>query len=264
MSNKPSNKHYQGGHPKKEAGTHNRSPEELAAINETFVAFSEKYEETNKKNPSRDGWKFRIEVATAVGVGVYTLITAGLLIAGLYQLKASADQIEIMRDTEHRQLRAYVGMNPGDVEDFGVSGKQKIRFIRKNFGSTPAYDVGFSKLGFSIIKIGDPIDFGMTGCVGPGIPGQITMFPTTELPWIITLGDTKNVTQQSADRLVGLFTNAELQLVKSGDRQFVYWGTACYRDAFNKPHFTNYCWMYKGASMTARDAEACLTHNDSD
>jgi hypothetical protein len=132
------------------------------------------------------------------------------------------------------------------------------------FGSTPAYDVGYSKLGFSIIKVGDRIDFGISGCAAPSIPGQVTMFPTTELPWTVTLGDPKLVTQQSVDKLAEAFTSPEVQLVKSGDRQFVYWGTVCYRDAFNKPHFTNYCWMYRGASMTARDAEGCLQHNDSD
>ena len=40
--------------------------------------------------------------------------------------------------------------------------------------------------------------------------------------------------------------------------------TVCSRDAFGASHFTNYCWMYKGTSMTAKDAEGCLGHNDSD
>ena len=243
MSQKPRDKHQHGGHPQKPSGTHNNSPEELAAINKTLIAFSEKYDEGKEKNPGREHTRFIVEVCVAVGVGIYTLITAGLLAASLIQLK-------IMQDTEHRQLRAYVGMAPGDVEDFGVAAKQRIKFIRKNFGGTPAYNVGFSNVGFSIIKPGSNINTGVSDCVSPKIAGQITMFPTVELPWTVTI-DPK------------LFPSERLQLVKAGDEQFVYWGTACYHDAFGVPHFTNYCWMYKGSNMTAKDAEACLTHNDS-
>ena len=157
--------------------------------------------------------------------------------------------LELQKGSNERQLRAYVGMTPGDVEDFGVSDKQRVRFIRKNFGSTPAYEVGFSTVGLSTIKIGEPINTGPGGCTTSMIPGQITMFPTVELPWIIIISGP-------------VFTPDQIQLVKSSNRQFVYWGTICYNDTFAKPHFTNYCWMYKGSSMTARDAEACLTHND--
>jgi hypothetical protein len=155
-------------------------------------------------------------------------------------------------------------MNPGDIEDFGISGKQRIKFIRKNYGATPAYEVGFSKIGLSIISEGEPIDTGASDCgTPPAITGQITMFPTVELPWNVIIGKSPDITPQSVAKLGGLFTPEQVQLVKSGDRRFVYWGTVCYQDTFKALHFTNYCWMYKGSSMTARDADACLTHNDS-
>jgi hypothetical protein len=252
MSQNRNNQRRHGGHPEKPAGTHNNSPEELAAINQTLIALSKKYDEANEKDPGRERWKFPIEVGTAVGIGIYTLITLGLFIASLLQLSSSSGQLTVMQDTEHRQLRAYVGINPGDVEDFGVASKQRVKFIRKNFGATPAYDVGFSAVGFGTIKIGESINTGPTGCSDNSpSAGLITMFPTVELPWNILISGP-------------VFTPDQVQLVKSGDRQFVYWGTICYRDAFGAAHFTHYCWMYKGASMTGKDAEACLGHNDSD
>jgi hypothetical protein len=45
---------------------------------------------------------------------------------------------------------------------------------------------------------------------------------------------------------------------------FIYYGTFCYNDAFKRPHFTDFCYMFHGKSMTAEDAEACLGRNDSD
>jgi hypothetical protein len=235
-------KHHHGGHPKKPPGTHNNSPEELAAINETLKAFSERYEEDKEKNPGRDSWKFRIEIATALGVGIYTLITAGLFIAALYQ-------IAIMQDTERRQLRAYVGVAPGDIEDFGGP-NQRLRVVRKNSGLTPAYNIGFSAAGFGTIKPGESINTGPEGCAAYHPVKLATMFPGLELPLTIIITDK--------------YSPEEIQLVKSGNRQFVYFGNICYHDAFGAVHFTNYCWMYKGTSMTAKDADACLGHNDSD
>ena len=45
--------------------------------------------------------------------------------------------------------------------------------------------------------------------------------------------------------------------------QLVYAGIIFYKDAFGDRHYTRYCWMFTGESMAAKDAEACLGHNDS-
>jgi hypothetical protein len=264
MSNNHRNRQQHSSHSGGPATAHHGSTaEETAALNETLKSFSEKYHEDDPKKSRRERIKFRLEIALGVGVALNIALTIGLLVAAAIQAKYSGEQVNVALDSEHRQLRAYVGMNPGDIDDFGISGKQRIRFIRKNFGATPAYDVGFSQLGFSIVKIGQPIDTGRSGCNTPAIPGLITMFPTTELAWTITIGKNDDVRPEVAAKLGGMFAPEEVQLVKSGDRQFVYWGTVCYKDAFNVPHFTNYCWMYKGTSMAAKDAEGCLGHNDS-
>lgn len=53
-------KHHnpQAGHPQKPAERHHDGAVELAAINETLKSLSKKYDENNKKNPTRDKIKF--------------------------------------------------------------------------------------------------------------------------------------------------------------------------------------------------------------
>jgi len=92
----------------------------------------------------------------------------------------------ISRDTEKRQLRAYVGVSPGDVENFG-SGDQRLRLIRKNYGGTPAYDVGFSEIGFVIEPVGNPLPTTPQGCMAPRLPGLVSMFPSMELSLTINI-----------------------------------------------------------------------------
>lgn len=207
--------------------------------------------DANRDQPERKRKPSWIEIATLVLV----VATTVLLVAQDVILNSSDETfkstLKQQVESSERQLRAYIGIAPGDIENFGVADKWRVRFVRKNFGSTPGYNVGFSSVGFAIIKLGDPINTGAYACSAPSYPGLITMFPTTELDWSIIVSDEK------------VFDASQLQMVKNGTLQFVYWGTICYHDAFNKPHYTNYCWMYSGKSMTARDAQGCLGHNDS-
>lgn len=265
MSRKPVSK------PARESSGPGNTAEATRAVERAISGFSDRYFDGNDEGDARERTRFRLEKWLAGGVALNVFLTIGLLIAGVIQtyyggqqVRASQDQLRVMGDTERRQLRAYVGMAPGDVEDFGVEGKQRIRFVRKNYGSTPAYNVGYSKIGLGIIHPGQSIDTGQEGCAQPLINRQLTLFPTVELPWTVVIGKNENVKPGSAEVLTGVFSREQIQLVKSGDMQFVYWGTVCYHDAFGAPHFTNYCWIYKGQSMTTKDADACLQHNDSD
>ena len=148
MSKEPRDQKPHGGQPNKPADHHGSSPVELAAINETLLAFAKKYDENNKKSPRRDWWQFVLEIAAVVGVAAYTVITGGLFVASLYQLSASGDQLKIsqdqlkvMQDTEIRQLRAYVHITGGTITVAGNPSGPLDVTIRpgvKVFGQTPA------------------------------------------------------------------------------------------------------------------------------
>src|SRR3954451_10924793 len=75
-------------------------------------------------NPTKEE-KHWLEYATAACASIAAI---GAIAAAIF----TAMQAWIANDSEKRQLRAYVGMTPGDVEDFGVVNKQRVRFVRKN------------------------------------------------------------------------------------------------------------------------------------
>jgi hypothetical protein len=196
----------------------------------------------NQRTPKREG-KHPLDVAIFLFLVITAVATAA---AACY----TRSQWLVAADSESRQLRAYVGVVPGDVEDFGGP-NQRLTLIRKNYGQTPAYDVGASVVGVTIVKASGPaaIVIPPSGCGVPSVYGLITMFPSMTLPLSIDIKEN--------------FSKNELALVQLGESGFVYYGTVCYHDAFGESHYTNYCWMYKGTDMTAKTAEGCLQHNDS-
>jgi hypothetical protein len=158
-------------------------------------------------------------------------------------------------DTEHRQLRAYVGTIPAGIENFGDITKQRFKLTIKNFRTTPAYDVGnlisdhniFSKTG-TIQVVEKP-----EGCGQPSFRELVTLFPGGQHVFIFT-GIQHAV---SGERL------NHVSDIDSMDA-FIYYGTICYHDTFGMPHYTNYCWQFSGKNMAAENAEGCREHNDSD
>jgi hypothetical protein len=194
-----------------------------------------------------------------IGIGLMVLGTLGATSVAAYwtswQWSAANEQLKTMQDTEQRQLRAYVGIIPGDVENFGSPDAFRLKLVRKNYGMTPAYDMGFTVVGSDIIDPKQPVITGVSGaqgCVKPNFQGLITMFPGAELPLTITLSQ-----HNFSPERIGYVKNGNGTLV------FMYWGNICYNDAWNHPHFTDYCWMYKGTDMSAKAADGCLTHNNS-
>lgn len=203
----------------------------------------ERHEHHIHQDKSRSEWILEVVIA---------LMVLGTLIATSIAAYWTSWQWKTADDTERRQLRAYIGVAAGDVEDFGIEGKQRVHLVRKNHGQTPAYEVGFSSIGsFVVSPVGGRFTVNQPGaCSAPSVAGLITMFPTVELPLTINTQGAPAPKEQ-------------IQLVKSGDTQFVYFGNVCYRDAFGVSHYTNYCYIYKGTSMTSKDADPCLQYNDS-
>jgi hypothetical protein len=256
MRRKPVDEKPKGRQPGS-APTYQQNPtaSQIAAVNKTLIAIGEQQEKASEEGGRREDKRYRTEILVATGVGIYTLITAGLFIAALKQVGAAKDQvgsandqIKIMRDTEHRQLRAYLGILGGDLENFGDKDKQTFTFVRKNYGQTPAYDVTWSSQGQAIIQIGQPIP--IVEGAPPDISHLISIFPGMEMPFKIT------TTTAPKDRM--------LYVTQSDKMYYVYYGTVRYKDTFGESHYTKYCWMFKGKSMSSKDAEGCLGNNDSD
>lgn len=178
--------------------------------------------------------------SATVLVALYTVITMGLAIVGAFQLGVS-------RDTERRQLRAYIGIVPGQVE--GISDAPIGNFIQKNYGLTPAYLVGIDRIEGRILKNKTIFALPMPGCARPRERGLTSTSPTMELPLKIKI---PNITQEQIDNVV-----------YGSDYMFLFDGEICYFDAFGFTHFTHFCWKYHDSSMNAKDADACMEYNDS-
>lgn len=121
--------------------------------------------------------------------------------------------------------------------------------VRKNYGQTPAYNVITLPALQDVIRINGNLPTTFNIEQPSGIQGGLTMFPSMEMPFY-------SVKTQ--------LTNQQVQLAKDGtEYEVVFMGILFYTDAFQVKHYTRYCWLYKGSSMTAKDAQGCWAHNDS-
>jgi hypothetical protein len=198
-------------------------------------------DETHHSQASKPKGRHWLEYAIFIFVIATTVATG-------WAAYFTQQQWEVTSDQEKRQLRAYVGIVPGDVENLGDIGKQTWNASRKNYGQTPAYDVAIVAYGQSIIHTGEPIPTNPP-LPPPDIRGAITLFPTADL----------------ALRLKGIAINKEklTEFLNADGFQLVYFGTIQYHDIFDQRHFTYFCWMYSRDHPNGKDAEGCLGHNDS-
>jgi hypothetical protein len=68
-----------------------------------IVAIAEEVQRTRKEAYAAEADKRWREILTVGGILIYTIITAGIAFIGLYQA-------QIFKETEKRQLRAYIGL----------------------------------------------------------------------------------------------------------------------------------------------------------
>ncbi|MBR1121385.1 hypothetical protein JQ628_07645 [Bradyrhizobium lablabi] len=229
--------------------------EETSALNRTLKEFVSSYQADQTANERRNGTRFRIEVFLAIGVAINIALTIGLLIAGVFQTKHAGDQaktgqeqLAVARDTETRQLKAYVGVVQQGLENFGTP-QQALKITRKNFGLTPAVDLFMAPPAIAVLNRGQ--QFGPVHCTpAPAVVNTFTLFPQQESNF--TIKGFAGVSQEQVDLVK-----------KGGDYVLVYWGALHYKDVFGAQRCTRYCWSFSGANMDAANAELCFQHNDS-
>lgn len=210
---------------------------------------------SSTQKPQKNGRDLHDRVATIVIPLTFVAATTAAVFTGI-AASHTGRQADIAADAEKRQLRAYVGIKPGDIENFGDQKDQTWTLIGKNYGQTPAYEMGFAVRIGDIIRAGrDTIPSYNPCSIEPKQSGFLSLSPGMDMTFYKT--GTKS------------FSAAQLNFVRDNeghmnenDMVFVYYGSLCYKDAFGRPHYTSFCWMYKGKSMTAKDAIACVGNND--
>lgn len=196
----------------------------------------------------RAGIKFWVEIAVAAGVAINIALTLGILIVGGRQVTASQNQLEIMRDSERKQLKAYVGLTQHGIQNFGTP-TQTLKISRKNYGLTPAIDLFMTPPNIAVVQIDRLTQFAPTLCTpAPTVVNSFTLFPQQESNFEMR---GHNITLEQVD------------LVKKGTTFVImYWGALFYKDVFGNRHCSRYCWTFKGADMSEAAADTCFQHND--
>lgn len=216
-----------------------------AAIN----ALGEKYEASQKDRPEHDRQTLLWAKRAGIGVGIYTLITLGIAIIALCQLQTA-------RDTEMRQLRAYVGT--GEIST--IQQPKGIALQIANHGQTPAVDVKvFSNwtdfpadqgipVGFRFPEENDcPKDVAQGG-QGNGVAGSGVLFPNEPMNSVV---QRPLQCPSQAKRILDAI---------AAKRMIILYGHIEYRDVFDQPRVTTFCinWVPDSSSTM------CDRHNEID
>jgi len=180
------------------------------------------------------------ESAKAQSDSTKALATAAIeqvkqLAAGVQETKrlatATAEALDVAKDTEKRQLRAYLVFGDMNVKHFGVGNKPIIKGFIENMGQTPAHDAGWIS-GINVNSLTAPTPSTWPDC------DTITKSPHHP-KWPIAKKAPVFKERQAA------FTADEVQRIHNGDAAIYLVGRLCYRDIFEDSHFTDFCMYWK-------------------
>lgn len=197
---------------------------------------------------------FLFVVATAAATGLAAYYTRN-------QWCTMQDQLSIMRDTEVRQLRAYI-LPAGSSIRVDAENIIHISLILKNFGQTPAYDLS----GWVCIVIDNYSDndfkqdapsrmLPIPSYIDDSIPPKSVLGPgSTRTKTLYTFCDTSLPTPMRP------LTAPEFNGLKNSTKAIYLYGTAIYKDAFGIGRWDKYrifsnslIGLSDGATADARD-----------
>jgi hypothetical protein len=188
-------------------------------------------------------WMLNFSVSDVVTAA----LTCALVYVGVTQTRRLRETLVQMRESEERQLRAYVSIERGRLDYPQEVGNltPTAKLIIKNFGQTPAYEVCFETfLGiFELPSSPEP----------PTLAGrrtQLTLGPgaTTSVVVIYPVDPTDAWKRQIRQELAAVFVV----------------GLITYRDAFGKARRTPFQLMQTGAHFGTDRLVACEDGNDAD
>ena len=160
------------------------------------------------------------------------VIFTGLLFASTVLLWWHTRQLVLGADkTAERQLRAYVFLDPENEMTFvspaSTTSTIEIEIHVRNTGLTPAYDVvGESWVALDVWPI--PENFNFSGPPSGQPDNRFIIPPNSRIHY--HTGTARPMTAQ------------ELAAMESGTACIYVYGRISYRDAFDKPRYTNFCY----------------------
>ena len=208
-----------------------------------------------REHRRREGtfWKAYITLTalTVIGAFVSAIFAYGAYVATKRQANAAEAQIDVARDTEHRQLRAYLHINHGPITVSENTASAEIRISHS--GQTPAYKIILE----ADIQVGHfPLpDAEKLSLPTGGIPKFEfgALYGTEPIKQTIVMPQNSNdaieIQKRSRDRLAG------------GLQVFYLFGRVRYRDIFGNEWPYDFCYSFDPVNNAEGSERGCEKYN---
>jgi hypothetical protein len=210
---------------RKEQECKEQRSDDTAALNDIKQA----YIDAHKDDKRNEKWKSAREWATVVLVA-FTVIFTGLSYC------VFNSQLVVSRDTEERQLRAYVLPSESEIVKLSEGEPVSATVVIHNFGLTP----GYRMRGWGGIEI-----------VDLRFPYSLKPPPTQQWQSLgyLAPGAISKLHTQTPEKL----TDGQVRGLKGGYVAVFIWGRVEYTDTFRHPHWTTFTRFYGGPAGTPTD-----------
>lgn len=173
--------------------------------------------------------------------------TVGGAIIALLAAGFTGWQAYIAKDTETRQLRAYIAIESTDIPKIEEGTTLHINAIMENLGQTPAYNAGWIS-GINVMKYPLPEEIGNDTCT------HVMNLPKRS-KWVIAKKAFVEKIRPAP------FNAAEVKDIKEGKAAVYFHGRVCYEDIFQEVHHTDFCMYWKLENGKAGNASFCENGN---
>lgn len=189
--------------------------------------------------------------AAAIAAAITTIVAGYAYVESRRQADAAWDQVSTARETEHKQLRAYVSVKvPNPIRNFGPNQTAELEIVLQNSGQTPALDTVVTGILFlRPYPLPDAMDL--------TIPNSQTKTESG-----------RGITLSPRDENVGIRLEREIApavhdaAVEGKIARYYAFGTVRYRDVFSIEHWSHFCISFYGEGLKRWDY--CPRYNDAD
>ena len=226
----------------------NNSPNAVVAIDRLTDEVAKQRDPYGKQREQREQRDIIAQEGMAYWTGpmfwvviAQTVLAFGALIALIIDLRQN-------RKSSERQLRAYIIVEPGGVQE-GRDGNYVLPVSIKNVGQTPAY--ALEHFGNIIVFTdGHPRDF----------------YAKPEEIWVQFSPETDMVFGQGQNECVHVFQEMSevrpfLERIRNRSAAIVHYGYVSYRDVFKRPQRTYYGFFHWGEDWSAENTLRCSFGN---
>lgn len=185
------------------------------------------------------------------------LVFAGIgAIAAVWASAVAQQQLVISRDTEKRQLRAYIYTVPA-IANLAPGQRPIVSITVKNGGLTPAYNINAA---LNALVLEHP-QKGPISRIGAK-PDPTHPTPDGVGAFVFQDHDMELVLPPAATPTIG--PDIFQSIIDGTQKRLYVWGRLQYLDAFHEQHYLNFCFTIDGESVKLGKVHHCPDYNDAD